>query len=167
MKKLNKKGFTLIELLAVIVILALLVAVAIPSITKYLNTTRAGVFKNDAHTAINVASNDDLSFNNFRDGAEYIIDGTNPKAPDTDTVKYVNNLLQTKLKKSPYGEEYSGKVVIRYESGSLEPTFEIYLTDGTNCLGKNDGTDITYVNKDQIESAQINLNQDGNCKKIS
>ena len=30
MKKLNKKGFTLIELLAVIVILAVLMAIAIP-----------------------------------------------------------------------------------------------------------------------------------------
>ena len=36
MKKLinNKKGFTLIELLAVIVILAILVMVAIPAVTK-------------------------------------------------------------------------------------------------------------------------------------
>ena len=36
----NRSGFTLIELLAVIVILALLMAVAIPSVTKYIETSR-------------------------------------------------------------------------------------------------------------------------------
>ena len=39
MKK-NKKGFTLIELLAVIVILGLLMAIAIPSVTRYITQSR-------------------------------------------------------------------------------------------------------------------------------
>ena len=38
--KLNKKGFTLIELLAVIVILAILLAIAIPRVTKYISDSR-------------------------------------------------------------------------------------------------------------------------------
>lgn len=40
MKKINKKGFTLIELLAVIVILGLLMAIAIPSVTRYITQSR-------------------------------------------------------------------------------------------------------------------------------
>ena len=36
----NRKGFTLVELLAVIVILGLLMAIAIPSVTKYITETR-------------------------------------------------------------------------------------------------------------------------------
>ena len=34
MKKLNKKGFTLVELLVVLVILAVIMSIAIPSVTS-------------------------------------------------------------------------------------------------------------------------------------
>lgn len=37
MKKLNKKGFTLIEIIVVVVVLAVLMAVAVPSVLKYIN----------------------------------------------------------------------------------------------------------------------------------
>jgi prepilin-type N-terminal cleavage/methylation domain-containing protein len=46
MKKMNKKGFTLIELLAVIVILGLLMAIAIPSVTKYITQSRKKTLTN-------------------------------------------------------------------------------------------------------------------------
>ncbi|MBO5375413.1 MAG: prepilin-type N-terminal cleavage/methylation domain-containing protein, partial [Bacilli bacterium] len=36
----NKKGFTLIELLAVIIILGVLMIIAIPSVTEYIQTAR-------------------------------------------------------------------------------------------------------------------------------
>ncbi len=40
MKRLNKKGFTLIELLAVIIILGVLMIIAIPSVTTYIQNSR-------------------------------------------------------------------------------------------------------------------------------
>ena len=58
MKKLNKKGFTLIELLAVIVIMAILVAVAIPAVTRYLDTARKGTYVSTVQAAVDAVRND-------------------------------------------------------------------------------------------------------------
>ena len=61
MKKMNKKGFTLVELLAVIVILGLLMAIAIPSVTKYITQSRKKTLISsiDAYiTAVTTAVND-------------------------------------------------------------------------------------------------------------
>ena len=40
MKKMNRKGFTLIELLAVLVILAVIMTIAIPSVTSSIERSR-------------------------------------------------------------------------------------------------------------------------------
>ena len=42
----NKKAFTLMELLAVIIILGLLMAIAIPSISKYIEQSRKKTYVN-------------------------------------------------------------------------------------------------------------------------
>jgi len=44
----NKKGFTLVELLAVIVILAIILAIAIPGISGIINSAKKGSFESDA-----------------------------------------------------------------------------------------------------------------------
>lgn len=147
MKKTNKKGFTLIELLAVIVILALLVAVAIPAVTKYLNTSRKGVFADNAAAAISVVRND------------VIINGVTSET--TYDITKINSLLEKKLKKSPYGKEYSGFVKVSYDSSNGTYAYGIYLTDGTNCLGKAS----TPLPEDNVNDEALTLNDTTNCAK--
>ncbi len=48
----NNKGFTLVELLAVIVILAIILAIAIPGIGGIINTAKKGAFESDVKMII-------------------------------------------------------------------------------------------------------------------
>ncbi len=48
----NKKGFTLVELLAVIVILAIILAIAIPSITSIVASTKQSSFESNVKMLI-------------------------------------------------------------------------------------------------------------------
>ena len=57
MKKLNRKGFTLIELLAVIVIMCILMMVAIPAMTRYIENSRKDTFLSTAKEYVNAARN--------------------------------------------------------------------------------------------------------------
>ena len=100
MKKINKKGFTLIELLAVIIILALLIAIAVPAVTRYLNSARESTFAVNANYAIKAVK-------------EYVtIEGMSGDNSLIDsngniTIQVLNdNLLYKKLEESPYGNEY-------------------------------------------------------------
>lgn len=57
----NRKGFTLVELLAVIVIMAILLMVAIPSVNRILQDVRKRTFLNEAKTIYNEAINKYIS----------------------------------------------------------------------------------------------------------
>ena len=71
MKRLNKKGFTLVELLAVIVILALIMAIAIYSISGVLQNSREGIFKDTALIVIRGVKNQLLAVNQQEEGTYY------------------------------------------------------------------------------------------------
>ena len=57
MKRLNKKGFTLIELLAVIIILGILMIIAIPSVTSYIQNSRKSAYVDTAVAYVDAVRN--------------------------------------------------------------------------------------------------------------
>lgn len=126
MKKMNnKKGFTLIELLAVIVILAILVAAAVPAISSYLETARNKSFANDAKTVMKAVKSEVMR-------AEAAGETWAALADNEVSLAEMNEVLDTKLNKSPFGNAYlaTSKIVVP-ASGE----YTIYLSDGSYQIG--------------------------------
>jgi len=99
MKKRN--GFTLIELLAVIIILGVLMIIAIPSVTKYIDDSRKNEY---VSTAKNLAG-----------GARNLINSGSLDLDDTDTTYYIDTeciKLDGGANKSPYGDFTKAYVVV-------------------------------------------------------
>lgn len=142
MKKLNRKGFTLIELLAVIVILAILVAVSVPAVTKYLTTARRGTYADNAQQAVSAVRNDVISQFGASSGVTYKINAGSCSVANETTKEdcstasgvwtpSINELLEKKLKTSPYGKAYldtSYIIVTANADGSY--SYHVCLTDG-------------------------------------
>ena len=140
MKKLNKTGFTLIELLAVIVILAILIAVAVPAVTRYLAEARKGTFVDNAQAAITAVRDEMIISSIGTTSVSY------PPTSDNKSTQYVstdkatvflkdavNVLLEKKLKTSPYGGKYTDNSYIKVTPAADGTyTFEICLSDGTH-----------------------------------
>jgi len=155
MKKLinNKKGFTLIELLAVIVILAILVMVSIPAVMRYLDTARKGTFSDAAATAVSAVRNDVIV--NGRQGT--IIYKLKEKTPATETSKEIpaiNDLLEVKLKSSPYTTPYKETSFIRAVVNSDQTKYYICLTDGTRGIKQESST----IDKDNVTTTVTECN---------
>ena len=104
MKK--KNGFTLIELLAVIIILGILMIIAIPSVTKYINDSRKNAYIDTAKQVGNSAKN--------------LVNSGALEMYDTDVAYYIPNscikIENGDKAKSPYGNFIDDKtfVVVTY-----------------------------------------------------
>lgn len=103
MKKMNKKGFTLVELLAVIVILALIMAIAVVSMSGIMTSARNSTFKETGVQIINgvqqqlTLANELLPSNTkFTSGVQYFVEKKmlekgGDSAPLGGTYQFVSN----------------------------------------------------------------------------
>jgi len=106
MKKIkNTKAFTLIELLAVIIILGILMIIAIPSVTSYINNSRKSAYIDTAKQVI-------ASTRNFvNEGKVGMYDTSATYYIPTKCIKIENGTEA----KTPYGEFTKAYIIVTYE----------------------------------------------------
>lgn len=151
MKKLNnnKKGFTLIELLAVIVILAILVMVAIPAVTKYLNSARQGTFVDNAHSAISAIRN------------TIVLESAGTTSFNLDAV---NEKLEKKLITSPFGNCYCKESTISYNASDNTYKIKLYDTEG---YGWTDEKEENKLKDEDVQITGVTKPAEGQCTVVA
>ena len=133
----NKKGFTLIELLAVIIILGILMIIAIPSVTKYINDSRKSAYVDTAKEIIS--------------GARNLVNDGKLEMFDTDTTYYIDQecIGTENASKSPYGDFTKAYVVVTYNGKG----YDYYWTSVDDAgQGISKITKLEKLDTDSIES---------------
>ena len=136
----KNNGFTLIELLAVIIILGILMIIAIPSVTRYINDSRKNAYIDTAKEIIS--------------GARNLVNGGKLEMFDTDTTYYIDQecIGTENASKSPYGEFTKAYVVVTY-NGKGYDYFWTSVDDAGQGISK-----ITPLDKLDIDKIESDLN---------
>jgi len=133
----HKKGFTLIEMLAVIVILGLVMAIAIPVISSYIMDSRKKTYVATAKEYISIASN--------------LIAKQELIVRNTDTVYYIhidNLITETKKDSSPFGKWSDAYVLVTIDPSTKNLTY--YWTSADVEGYRVDITKDSALNKDNV-----------------
>ena len=155
----NSRGFTLIELLAVIVIMGILMAIAIPSINLIIMDARKDIYVNSARTFINEAEKEVVN-------STFEIDD-----PDTTYYIHIANLVDdtTNLGKSGFATWSDSYVVATMDLVNNKVNTNYYFNGSDMAKWK-----ITLIGRDYLKksdvyqdsSKKINFYPVGNRSKI-
>ena len=121
----NRKGFTLIELLAVIVILGILLAVAIPNVAKYINSARKSTYISNVQSYAKAAKQESIALS-----SSYQLPVNTNDAIVT-TFKALEKAIENGGKTSPYGgdwDENNSYVMIVNAGDADDPEYKYYIT---------------------------------------
>lgn len=120
----NQKGLTLIELLAVIVILGIIAAIAIPSVNTIISNSKKSAHKENARAMIDAAR--------YKVNSEFINTTSTFTLADLKEDKYIEKIS------NPSGDSYnetSSKVIATEVSGSF--TYSVCLAGATPYIGES------------------------------
>ena len=131
MKRINKKAFTLIELLAVIIILGILMIIAIPSVTEYINNSRESAYVDTAAAFISATRTKVNELKEFKLTSEnvlYFIEVGNFDEKSCVSLEKGGNSPYGKWKKAYVVVEYNGKGYSYSFTGVDEANYAVKLS---------------------------------------
>ena len=160
MKKINnnRKGFTLVELLAVIVILAILMVAAGAAVMSTMNNAKVNTFKNEALSAINMATNMYTEISMSPDDAgTYLVNSGDSKYKGM-CVTLQGLVENGYLEKDLHDGTTYGTIIVEVPFDGGATKYSIWTSDGTYGI---QGYEKSQISKLKFKNANNNVQSIG------